>query len=218
MKFQSCSDRHRILGHESGGRLTEAILRKSHSLILFDEVEKAHKDVFNLLLQILDDGIMTDGKARTVNFKHTIIIMTANIGGHLSSEQEIADELKKFFKPEFLNRLDEFIIFQKLGDDHLMKILDIMLDEISKRIRDTKSVKIKESFKKKLVLEGNCPTYGARPLRRAITRHLEDTLAENFLRGKIKEGDNVFMEVDENGEVIMNHSYSSRPKSLLKFG
>ncbi|KAL3507331.1 hypothetical protein ACH5RR_032713 [Cinchona calisaya] len=204
------------VGHEDGGFLTEAIRNRPHNLILFDEIEKAHGDVFNVLLQILDDGRLTDGKGRIVDFKHTIIIMTSNIGfdswqdDEKVKEESISMHLKRLFRPEFLNRLDEIIIFKKLGKGELMQILDIMLGEVCERIRMKKiNLEIAENFKDKIVLEscGFSNNYGARPLRRAITTLLEDKLAESILNGDVKEGDYLIVDVNQKGEV---HFYSKK--------
>lgn len=198
------------IGYDSDGLLTEAIRRKPQSIILLDEIEKAHSEVYNALLQVLDDGRMTYGKGQTVDFKHIIIVMTSNIGNHFSScsEEKVIEELKGVFKPEFLNRLDDVIIFKNLSEASLIKILDLMLQELTERIKDKKSIGIEFSkgLKKKLVLESNCPSYGARPLKRDIRRHVEDRLAESILKGEFKEGDYVTVDAGENGQVFMKCS------------
>ncbi|KAI3457778.1 hypothetical protein Pfo_014441 [Paulownia fortunei] len=178
------------VGHEDGGQLTEVVRRRPHNVILFDEIEKANSQVFNVLLQILDDGRLTDSKGRTVDFKHTIIIMTSNVGGQLKGEysevkREVDGHLKEFFKPEFLNRLDEIVLFEPL--------------QKKKNIR----VEVICSLKDKLVCEGYNPSYGARPLRRAITRLLEDNLADKILNGSVTQGKRVKMDVDSGGEVMI---------------
>nr|XP_027120307.1 ATP-dependent Clp protease ATP-binding subunit ClpA homolog CD4B, chloroplastic-like [Coffea arabica] len=204
------------IGHEDGGVLTEAIRNRPHNLILFDEIEKAHRDVFNALLQILDDGRLTDGKGRAVDFKHTIIIMTSNIGFGSTLDDERGKEggvtmhLKKTFRPEFLNRLDEIVIFKKLGTTELMQILDIMLEEVCKRVVRMKHInlEITEKFKGMLILEscGSSNNYGARPLRRAITRLLEDKLAESILNGEAKENESLIVDVNQNEENLQRSS------------
>ncbi|KAK7390520.1 hypothetical protein VNO78_25828 [Psophocarpus tetragonolobus] len=191
------------IGHENGGQLTEAVRRHPHSLLLFDEIEKAHKDVFNVFLQIMDDGRLTDGKGRVVDFKNTIIIMTSNIGfGNKEAKIKVAEKLKKEFRPEFLNRIDEVVVFKHLSEAELNKIVDIMLSEVCKRL-EVKKIKLNvgDRFKAKLVEEGNNVNYGARPLKRTITRLLEDTLAEKILQEAIKEGSSVIVDLDDNGHV-----------------
>ncbi|OMO92946.1 Chaperonin ClpA/B [Corchorus olitorius] len=196
------------IGHDDGGQLTEAVRRRPHSVVLFDEIEKAHRDVFDALLQVLDDGRLTDNKGHLIDFKNTIIIMTSNVGGnlingkrkkHLELDQinmRVGDELKKIFKPEFLNRIDEIIVFRKLTNQELKQIADVMLKEVSDRVMKSKNIKIvvTERFKDKVVKEGHSLSYGARPLKRAIVRLLEDTMAENILDGYIKEGDSVIVD------------------------
>ncbi|OMO85529.1 Chaperonin ClpA/B [Corchorus capsularis] len=193
------------IGHDDGGQLTEAVRRRPYSVVLFDEIEKAHRDVFDALLQILDDGRLTDSKGHLIDFKNTIIIMTSNVGGNLINgkrqkqlgldqiNMRVGDELKKFFKPEFLNRIDEVIVFHKLTNQELKQIADVTLKEVSDRVMKSKNIKIvvTEGFKDKVVKEGHSLSYGARPLKRAIVRLLEDTMAENILNGHIKEGDEV---------------------------
>ena len=199
------------VGHESGGKLTEIIRRKPYSVILFDEIEKAHPDVFNILLQILDDGKLTDGQGRKVDFRNTVIIMTSNVGAKeaqqgnslgfgMSAETQsqrdwertksiILEEANKLFRPEFLNRIDEIAVFKPLSRDNLMKIIDTMLEDLSQRL-DTKGVKINVSdeVKAKILEKGFKPKYGARPLRRAIQSILEDKLSDFMLAGKISDG------------------------------
>ncbi|XP_024046521.1 chaperone protein ClpC1, chloroplastic [Citrus clementina] len=202
------------VGFENGGQLTEAVRHRPHSVILFDEIEKAHRDVLNVMLQLLDDGRVTDGKGQTVDFKNTIIIMTSNIGdsviaresilGSDQMEREVAEELRRRFRPEFLNRIDEVIVFRQLNKMQLMEIVDIMLKEIYERL-EAKSIDltVTDTFKKKLIEEGYNPSYGARPLRRAIGRLLEDNVAELILTGYIQEGDSVTMDCDSGGNVIV---------------
>ena len=200
------------VGHESGGKLTEMVRRKPYSVILFDEIEKAHPDVFNILLQILDDGKLTDGHGRKVDFRNTVIIMTSNVGakeaqqgnslgfgGSAESQSArdwdrvkgiILEEANKLFRPEFLNRIDEMAVFRPLSRDNLLKIIDTMLDDLSERL-DTKGVRINVSpeVKARILEKGYKPKYGARPLRRAIQSMLEDKLSDFMLSGKLKEGD-----------------------------
>ncbi|CAI9117712.1 OLC1v1019168C1 [Oldenlandia corymbosa var. corymbosa] len=201
------------LGHDDGGQLTESVRRKPHSLVLFDEVDKAHVQVFDALLQILDDGRLTDGKGRVVDFKNTIIIMTSNIGFNSTYNHEtqgnVREALKRKFRPEFLNRLDEIIVFQGLGKTELMKIVDVLLKEVSERIAKSKNISLQFSmtFKEKLISESGCydaNNYGARPLRRAITRNLEDQLADKVLNGSVKEGDSILVQAISNGDVVFS--------------
>ncbi|KAK3183886.1 hypothetical protein Dsin_031172 [Dipteronia sinensis] len=207
------------IGYENGGQLTEAVRRRPHTVILLDEIEKAHRDVLNVMLQVLDDGILTDNKGQKVDFKNTIIIMTSNIGsdviingGASSSKQvnvEVAGELKRNFRPEFLNRIDEVIVFRNLKNSQMKEIVEIMLKQVFERL-EAKNIKVKvtESFKEKLVEEGFSTSYGARPLKRAISRLFEDNLAEKILNGSVNEGDSVTMDVDQNGNVDVDVEFS----------
>jgi ATP-dependent Clp protease ATP-binding subunit ClpB len=196
------------VGYDEGGMLTEAIRRRPYAVILLDEIEKAHPDVFNVLLQVLDDGRMTDGKGRTVDFKNTILIMTSNLGSHLIMEmgqtdpeelrRQIDELLHRQFKPEFLNRVDEIITFQGLTRDDLMKIVDIQIKRMAKRLQEQKfKVTLAKESKQFLVTVGYDPNFGARPLKRAIQRYIEDPLALEILEGKFKEGDHIIIDIDE---------------------
>jgi ATP-dependent Clp protease ATP-binding subunit ClpC len=213
------------VGYNEGGQLTEAVRRRPYTVVLFDEIEKAHPDVFNLLLQILEDGRLTDAKGRTVDFKNTLLVMTSNIGskviekgggglGFEFSENQaesqynrirslVHEELKQYFRPEFLNRIDEIIVFRQLTKDEVKQIADIMLKEVFGRMAEQGiTLQVTEAFKDRLVEEGYSPAYGARPLRRAIMRLLEDSLAEEILSGRIREGDTATVDVDnETGQV-----------------
>ena len=215
------------VGFNEGGQLTEAVRRRPYTVVLFDEIEKAHPDVFNLLLQLLEDGRLTDSKGRTVDFKNTLIIMTSNIGskviekggGGLGFEFSGADaeetnynrirslvneELKQYFRPEFLNRLDEIIVFRQLSRDEVKEIAEIMLKEVFSRMSEKGiHLSVTDGFKERLVEEGYNPSYGARPLRRAVMRLLEDSLAEEFLSGRIGEGDSAVVDVDDNKQVVI---------------
>lgn len=197
------------VGYEEGGYLTEAIRRRPYSVILFDEIEKAHPDVFNILLQILDDGRMTDGHGRTVNFKNTIIIMTSNIGSQWimeltesrreEMEQKITKALHSIFKPEFLNRIDETIIFHNLTLEQIKKIVDIQIKKLAARLGNMNiELTLSDSARALLAKEGYDPSYGARPLKRAIQKNLENPLSMEILRGNIKKGDNIRAEVKDN--------------------
>ncbi|MBE9128993.1 MULTISPECIES: ATP-dependent Clp protease ATP-binding subunit [unclassified Coleofasciculus] len=220
------------VGYDEGGQLTEAVRRKPYTVLLFDEIEKAHPDVFNTLLQLLDDGRLTDAKGRTVDFKNTLIIMTSNIGsrviekggggfGFEYSDDEaqsqynrirdrVNDEFKEYFRPEFLNRLDDIIVFRQLTRDEVKQIADILLQEVSIRLVEQGiTLEVTERFKDRLVVEGYDPAYGARPLRRAIMRLLEDSLAEAMLSGQISEGSTAVVDVDDDGQVKVLPSHSS---------
>ena len=210
------------VGYEEGGQLTEKIRRHPYSVVLFDEIEKAHPDVFNILLQILDDGILTDAQGRRVDFKNCIIIMTSNVGASsilepkrlgFSAEsskaadaekmkQNVMDALKETFRPEFLNRVDDIIVFNKLSDDDIKKIASLMLDEVKDRIsRRGITVSFSDEVTSLLAKEGFDPVYGARPLRRAIVRRVEDGLSEEILSGRIGEGDTVAAELRD-GSIV----------------
>ena len=214
------------VGFEEGGQLTEKIRRKPYSVILFDEIEKAHPDVMNMLLQILDDGRLTDSNGRTVNFKNTVIIMTSNIGARLitdkkmlgfsksedsSNEQkeyentkkEVMAELKRELKPEFINRIDEIIVFHKLNDEEISKIIDIMLNEVKNRLKTQKyEIEFEPQVKELIASKGIDKAYGARPLRRTIQNLVEDKLAESILDGKVKKGKLATVEVQDENVVI----------------
>ncbi|MEZ0328862.1 MAG: ATP-dependent chaperone ClpB [Dissulfuribacterales bacterium] len=194
------------VGYEEGGYLTEAIRRRPYAVILFDEIEKAHSDVFNILLQILDDGRLTDGKGRTVDFKNTIIIMTSNIGSdvilELRDQQEIErrvnEALRYAFKPEFLNRVDARIIFHALDRSHLMRIVEIQLGLLEERLKEHNiGLSITEQAKAKLAEWGYDPSFGARPLKRVIQQHIEDPLAMRMLTGEFKDGDRILIDVND---------------------
>jgi len=202
------------VGYEEGGQLTEAVRRRPYSVILFDEVEKAHPDVFNVLLQILDDGRLTDGQGRTVDFRNTIIIMTSNIANEIVSRMDspeisesvrevILGELKKFFRPEFINRIDEIIVFRKLNKDDIKKIIDIQIERINARFADKKiKVVFDESIKEYLVKVGYDETFGARPLKRAIQKEVLDKIAVHIISNKIREGDTVIVKYNEKDGVV----------------
>ena len=202
------------VGYEEGGYLTEAVRRKPYSVILLDEIEKAHSDVFNILLQIMDDGRLTDGHGRTVDFKNTVIIMTSNIGSQWITElgekdekemiKRIDEAMKNSFKPEFLNRVDDTIIFHRLGIEEIEKILNIQMEDLGKILSGKKlSVEISGSAKKLLAKEGFDPVYGARPLKRVIQNEVQNVLALKLLNGEIKEGDTVSIDVTGPGERVL---------------
>ncbi|PWA67393.1 CLPC-like protein [Artemisia annua] len=226
------------VGYTEGGQLTEAVRRRPYTVVLFDEIEKAHPDVFNMMLQILEDGRLTDSKGRTVDFKNTLLIMTSNVGSSViekggrrigfdldydekdSSYNRIkslvTEELKQYFRPEFLNRLDEMIVFRQLTKLEVKEIADIMLKEVFERLK-VKDIELQvtERFRDRVVEEGYNPSYGARPLRRAIMRLLEDSMAEKMLAREIKEGDSVIVDVDADGNVtVLNGSSGAPPEAL----
>ncbi|MHC4641774.1 MAG: ATP-dependent chaperone ClpB [Planctomycetota bacterium] len=197
------------VGYEEGGRLTEAVRRKPYSVILFDEIEKAHPDVFNVLLQVFDDGRLTDGKGRTVDFKNTVIIMTSNIasqqiqqlteesGADWEIEAHVKDALKQLFKPEFLNRIDEIIVFHMLNKDDLRKIVDIQLDYLAGRLNERKiKLEFTDGARSQIMDEGYDPVFGARPLKRTIQQRLENSLAAELLAGKFTDGDTIKIDAD----------------------
>ncbi|HEY2801130.1 MAG TPA: ATP-dependent chaperone ClpB [Chthoniobacterales bacterium] len=192
------------VGYEEGGQLSEAVRRKPYSVILFDEIEKAHQDVFNVLLQVLDDGRITDGQGRTVDFKNTVIIMTSNIGSQFITEESssegrtrlVMDALRQHFRPEFLNRIDEIIIFDRLNEEDLKKIVEIQLGRLTKRLEAQKiTLELSDDAKARIAQEGYDPVYGARPLKRAIQKEILDPLSLQILEGKFHEGQRI--KVDE---------------------
>ena len=191
------------VGYEEGGQLSEAVRRKPYSVVLFDEIEKAHHDVFNVLLQVLDDGRITDGQGRTVDFKNTVIIMTSNIGSQYITEEEsrearsrlVMDALRAHFRPEFLNRVDEIIIFDRLTEDDLKKIVEIQLARLTKRLEQQKiTLDLSDSAKELIAREGYDPVYGARPLKRTIQKEILDPLSIDILQGKVREGQTVHVD------------------------
>jgi len=200
------------VGYEEGGYLTEAVRRHPYSVVLFDEIEKAHPDVFNALLQILDDGRMTDGKGRTVDFKNTVLIMTSNVGSQWIQEnqgkensqmkKQVMDALRQTFRPEFLNRIDEIIIFNALGVEEIKKIVDIQMAILSKRLQDAKiTIELSPKAREFLANTGFDPVYGARPLKRTIQQMIQDPLAMKILEGSVKEGDKVKVDIRD-GKVV----------------
>lgn len=200
------------VGYEEGGQLTEALKRRPYSIVLLDEIEKAHTDVFNILLQILDDGRLTDGKGRTVDFKNTIIIMTSNLGSHIikelsqdfeKMEKEVRAILDRHFRPEFLNRVDEIIIFKSLSKEVILKIVDKQLEELRKRLREKKiDIEVSKEAKRLLSERGYDPAYGARPLKRAIQQDVQNPLALKILEGQYMEGDTIKIDINEKKEFV----------------
>ncbi len=225
------------VGYGDGGQLTEAVRRRPYTIVLFDEVEKAHPDIFNLMLQLLEDGRLTDSQGRTVDFRNTLVILTSNIGsrviekggaafgfefeGNQSAAQysriqsRVNEDLKQFFRPEFLNRLDEMIVFRQLTRDEVKQIADLMLRDVQNRLADQEiTLEVSDRVKERLVDEGYSPTYGARALRRVITRLLEDALAEAMLSGRIESGDRAIVDLDGEGQIRIN----SKPQSVRDSG
>jgi ATP-dependent Clp protease ATP-binding subunit ClpC len=211
------------VGYEEGGQLTEKVRRKPYSVILFDEIEKAHPDVFNILLQILEDGILTDGLGRTVSFRNTIIIMTSNIGTrqiretkHLGFsvkeekeldynelEKLLKDEFKKVVSPEFLNRIDEVIVFRPLNKEDLKKIIEVMLRDLRERLKEKHiTIRVSDRLKEFLVNQSYDPEFGARPLRRAIRKYIEEPISEAIIKGEVKENADVLIDLNDNNEVV----------------
>ena len=214
------------VGYEEGGQLTEKVRRKPYSVVLLDEIEKAHPEVFNILLQVLEDGRLTDSKGRTVDFRNTLIIMTSNVGAdtikkgstlgftagdaaaqtknqYEAMREKVLGELKKSFRPESLNRIDESIVFHPLDETHIAQIVSLMSEDLRKRLKQQEiDFSLTEEAKKFLAKEGYDPTYGARPLRRAIQKHIEDRLSEELLRGTIKKGDTVLIDEKDGGLTV----------------
>jgi ATP-dependent Clp protease ATP-binding subunit ClpB len=198
------------VGYEEGGYLTEAVRRRPYSVILFDEIEKAHPDVFNILLQILDDGRLTDGQGRTVDFKNTVIIMTSNLGsgwlsdptiGREDAVRRVMDAVREHFRPEFLNRIDEMVVFNTLTSEHIRAIVEIQLGHLRERLAARGlTLEVTDAAKERLAAEGFDPAYGARPLKRVIQKRLQDPLAIKVLQGEFREGDRVVVDVDDSGE------------------
>ena len=200
------------VGYEEGGFLTEAVRRRPYTVVLFDEIEKAHNDVFNLLLQILDDGRLTDGHGRTVNFKNTVNIMTSNVASHLMQEfsgdelrEKVMEALKMRFRPEFLNRIDEIIIFNPLGMEEIKKIVGIQMRYLQDRLAERKiSISVSDGVKELMASKGFDPVFGARPIKRTIQRMIEDPLSMKILNGEFSAGDTIKMDVSE-GAVVFSH-------------
>jgi ATP-dependent Clp protease ATP-binding subunit ClpC len=214
------------VGYEEGGQLTEKVRRKPYSVVLLDEIEKAHPEVFNILLQVLEDGRLTDSKGRTVDFRNTLIIMTSNVGAETikknstlgftaandagrdynNMKDKVMGELKKSFRPEFLNRIDEIIVFHSLDEEHIARIVTLMADDLRKRLNEQEvDFELTDKAKAFLAKEGYDPMFGARPLRRAIQKHIEDRLSEELLRGNISKGDKLTID-EENGELVVHRN------------
>jgi ATP-dependent Clp protease ATP-binding subunit ClpB len=199
------------VGYEEGGSLTEAVRRRPYQVVLFDEIEKAHPDVFNVLLQVLDDGRLTDGQGHTVDFRNTLIVMTSNLGGDILVNQpegqdseavkdQVMAVVRASFRPEFLNRVDEIILFHRLKRDQMGRIVDIQMQRLAKLLEDRKiTVQLDAKARDWLAEKGYDPAYGARPLKRAIQKSVQDPLAELILSGKVKDGDTVAISANRQG-------------------
>jgi ATP-dependent Clp protease ATP-binding subunit ClpB len=220
------------VGFEEGGQLTEQVRRRPYCVILFDEIEKAHNDVFNVLLQVLDDGRLTDGQGRTVDFKNAVVIMTSNVGSHRILEYKgmfggpdyermkntVMDELRHGFRPEFLNRVDEIIVFHSLTEEHLMGIVEIQLGNLRKRLEDRKiELELTEAARLHLVRSGYDASYGARPLKRAIQREIETPLARKLLSREIRDGQKVLVDA-HGGSLSFNGQVVGEPAGTTMFG
>jgi ATP-dependent Clp protease ATP-binding subunit ClpB len=207
------------VGYEEGGQLSETVRRRPYSVVLFDEIEKAHHDVFNVLLQVLDDGRLTDGQGRTVDFKNTIVIMTSNLGSpiiqeyfldgrtdkaaHTAMEEKVMAELKRHFRPEFLNRVDDVIIFQSLDEEELARIVEIQIARLEKRLaQQNLTLDVDGAAKKLLAREGYDPQFGARPLKRAVQEQLLNPLSMKLVEGEFKPGDKIKVTAKDDGLVF----------------
>jgi ATP-dependent Clp protease ATP-binding subunit ClpB len=213
------------VGYEEGGQLTEAVRRRPYQVVLFDEIEKAHPDVFNVLLQLLDDGRLTDSQGRTVDFKNTVIIMTSNIGSTVLIEaaeagpqafegaaERVKNQLRDHFRPEFLNRVDEIIVFKPLDETQLREIVGLLVAGVERRLADTGlALEVTDAALALLAREGYDPVYGARPLRRAIQRELENPLAKRILRGEFTAGDTVRIDASPEGRLTFNGAVEEQP-------
>ena len=199
------------VGYDEGGELTEAVRRNPYSIVLFDEIEKAHKDVFNILLQILDDGRLTDSQGRTVDFKNTIIIMTSNLGSEYildnqdNAKELVLNELKNTFRPEFINRIDEIIVFNSLKKDTVYEIVDKLIGELNKRLEQNYlHVEITKDVKDKIVSDAYDERYGARPIRRYITKNIESLIAHKLIDTNLNVGSTIVVDLDKSGEFVIN--------------
>lgn len=204
------------VGYDEGGQLTEAVRRHPYSVILFDEIEKAHPDVFNILLQLLDDGRLTDNQGRTVDFKNTIVIMTSNLGSAYLTEnirqdgsieesvkESVKEELKRHFRPEFLNRIDDVVVFSPLTQAQISQIISLSVDQIRQRLADRNiTLALTDQAIEFITQEAYSPVYGARPVKRYLQRHVETALAEKLIRGDVRDGDHVIMDVSD-GKLII---------------
>jgi ATP-dependent Clp protease ATP-binding subunit ClpB len=219
------------VGYEEGGQLTEQVRRRPYSVILLDEIEKAHPDVFNVLLQILEDGRLTDGKGRTVDFRNSVIIMTSNVGSmsifelagrdpKLAREQALA-ALRELFRPEFLNRIDDIVMFSPLGEAQIERIIELQMEQLTKLLAERKlTIKLTPAAKKRLFREGYDPAYGARPMKRAIQRLIQNPLAMKILDGEIRPGDDVLVDAAPTGDemIFKRDTAKARPATEKAHG
>jgi ATP-dependent Clp protease ATP-binding subunit ClpB len=207
------------VGYEEAGQLTEAVRRRPYAVVLFDEIEKAHPDVFNILLQILDDGRLTDSQGRTVDFRNTVIIMTSNIGGPYileygttdwrRAEERVMEALRRAFKPEFLNRVDDIIIFNPLAMEQIGRIVDIQLQRLERLLAERNmTLEITPEAKMVLAQEGFDPVYGARPLKRAIQKHIQNPMAMSVLEGRFHDGDHIVVTRAAEGGLVFERAES----------
>jgi ATP-dependent Clp protease ATP-binding subunit ClpB len=200
------------IGYDEGGQLTEAIRRRPYAVVLFDEIEKAHPDVWSVLLQVLDDGRLTDGKGRHVDFRNTVLIMTSNVASDYIQEaarhgqidkDRLMDSLRRTFRPEFLNRIDEIVTFKSLGLEEIHRIVDIQLEDLRKRLGERKiAVSLTDAARHRLAEQGYDPVFGARPLKRTLQRMVENPLAVEVLAGRFREGDHVVVDAAPDGETL----------------
>ena len=200
------------VGYEEGGQLTEAVRRRPYSVVLLDEMEKAHADVFNILLQLLDDGRLTDGQGRTVDFRNSIVIMTSNLGSAVfndpsmdreKQQQAVLDDVRGFFRPEFVNRIDEIVVFEPLGREEIAQIVDIQLRSLLRRLEERNlMVELTDAARTYLADKGYDPAFGARPLQRVIQREIQDPLALQLLSGQIRDGETITVDAGEDGLVF----------------
>jgi ATP-dependent Clp protease ATP-binding subunit ClpB len=211
------------VGYEEGGQLTEAVRRRPYAVLLFDEIEKAHPDVFNVLLQILDDGRLTDGHGRTVDFKNTVVIMTSNVGSQWIQDPAMGEEerrnqaleaLRATFRPEFLNRIDDIVMFRALGIEDIRRIILIQIGLIAKRLLERKlTLELTDRAKDTIAEAGYSPVYGARPLKRALQKLLLDPLAMKLLEGAFREGDTIRVDASEGGEITMQKAETKKRRT-----
>jgi ATP-dependent Clp protease ATP-binding subunit ClpB len=218
------------VGYEAGGQLTEAVRRRPYTVVLFDEVEKAHQDVFDVLLQVLDDGRLTDGQGRTVDFRNTILILTSNIGSVFINDPTLSEEQKReaalraareHFKPEFLNRLDDIVVFSPLGTEQLTSIVDIQVARLAARLKDRRlTLDVTDAAREWLALNGFDPVYGARPLRRLVQSAIGDQLARKLLEGEVRDGDTVVVDAaeDRSGLTVAAASTASTTSTTFDGG
>ena len=229
--MRSGADVYKRQGYDDAGQLTESVHRRPYQVILFDEIEKAHPDVFNTLLQLLDDGRLTDGQGRTIDFRNTVVIMTSNVGtehvrqvsiglvrnhdrnAEAAARDRVQEALREAFRPEFLNRIDEVIVFQALTEQELHQIVTLLLNDVASRLQEQQiMIELSTEAMALLVREGYNPAYGARPLRRTIQRLVETPLSRELLRSNYQEGDTVSVDVDESGNSLV---FSKKPADLL---